>query len=97
MRCAQFRTALSARLDGEPTGLPDRRLDKHLARCEACRGWQEQAERLRGRTAGVDPDGPSAAWSTNLLASLGGRGSGAGGPGVTGGPGQGDDGSGPER
>ncbi|MEV0532524.1 zf-HC2 domain-containing protein [Kitasatospora sp. NPDC050463] len=142
MRCAHFRTALSARLDGEPTGLPDRRLDKHLARCEACRDWRERAERLRGRVAAGGADGPSAEWSATLLASLGQRGpgsaesgrgesdhgrsgsaesgtdasgsdrAGAAGPGAarpgdtgtavdglgaTGGPGQGDGGSAPER
>ncbi|MFJ9950439.1 zf-HC2 domain-containing protein [Kitasatospora sp. NPDC091207] len=112
MRCAHFRTALSARLDGEPTGLPDRRLDKHLARCATCRAWLEQAERLRGRVAEAGAAGPSADWSANLLASLGGYGSGADragadwagargaaadGLGATGGPGQGEGGSAPER
>lgn len=127
MRCAHFRTALSARLDGEPTGLPDRRLDKHLARCEACREWLERAEGLRGRVAAGGADGPSADWSAKLLASLGQRGPGSAEPGTaasgadragedgpgadgrgdtgtavdglgaTGGPGQGDGGSAPER
>ncbi|MFF1905575.1 zf-HC2 domain-containing protein [Kitasatospora sp. NPDC058218] len=81
MRCAHFRTALSARLDGEPTGLPDRRLDKHLARCEACREWLERAEGLRGRVAAGGADGPSADWSAKLLASLGQRGPGSAAPG----------------
>ncbi|MGV9266024.1 zf-HC2 domain-containing protein [Kitasatospora sp. NPDC003701] len=89
MRCAHFRTALSARLDGEPTGLPDRRLDKHLARCEACREWLERAERLRGRVAAAGADGPSADWSAQLLASLGQRGRGTDEPGA--------DASGPAR
>ncbi|MFE2728553.1 zf-HC2 domain-containing protein [Kitasatospora sp. NPDC059327] len=112
MRCAHFRTALSARLDGEPTGLPDRRLDKHLARCAACRAWGERAERLRDRVVEAGAAGPSADWSAALLANLGGYGAGADrvgadpagaggaaadGLGATGGPGQGDGGSAPER
>ncbi|WP_051836195.1 zf-HC2 domain-containing protein [Streptomyces sp. NRRL WC-3742] len=73
MRCAQFRTALSARLDGEPTGLPEPRLDKHLARCPGCRTWQEEAERLRVRTAATaagTADGPDERWTAGLLARL---------------------------
>ncbi|MFF3109489.1 zf-HC2 domain-containing protein [Kitasatospora sp. NPDC057904] len=70
MRCAQFRTALSARLDGEAAGLPDGRLDGHVARCAGCRDWLEQAERLRGRVAASAADGPSADWSASLLARL---------------------------
>ncbi|WP_405007061.1 zf-HC2 domain-containing protein [Kitasatospora purpeofusca] len=77
MRCEQLRTALSARLDGEPAGVPDRRLDKHVARCAVCRDWLERAERLRGplvadRTGG-DRTGsdPSAEWTAELLTRLG--------------------------
>ncbi|MGW4891899.1 zf-HC2 domain-containing protein [Kitasatospora sp. NPDC004240] len=79
MRCAEFRVALSARLDGEPAGLPERRLDSHLARCGGCRQWRADAERLRalggpdgsgaaGGTGGAD--GPSAQWSARLLTGL---------------------------
>ncbi|MFH8380594.1 zf-HC2 domain-containing protein [Kitasatospora sp. NPDC018058] len=70
MRCAQFRTALSARLDGEPSGLPGTRLDKHLARCTGCREWLDRAERLRGRVQAAAADGPSAEWSARLLTRL---------------------------
>lgn len=70
MRCAQFRTALSARLDGEPSGLPGARLDKHLARCTGCREWLDRAERLRGRVQAAAADGPSAEWSARLLTRL---------------------------
>ncbi|MFF2656101.1 zf-HC2 domain-containing protein [Kitasatospora sp. NPDC058032] len=87
MRCAQLRTALSARLDGEPAGVPDRRLDKHVARCAACREWLERAERLRGPRLADTADGPSADWTAKLLARLGAQ-----GPGVAGGPGGVDDG-----
>ncbi|MFD8698074.1 zf-HC2 domain-containing protein [Kitasatospora purpeofusca] len=81
MRCEQLRTALSARLDGEPAGVPDRRLDKHVARCAVCRDWLERAERLRGplladRTGGD----PSAEWTARLLTRLGAEPAGAGKP-----------------
>ncbi|MFI9321749.1 zf-HC2 domain-containing protein [Kitasatospora aureofaciens] len=72
MRCAQFRTALSARLDGEPSGLPGTRLDKHLARCTGCRDWLERAERLRDQVSATAADGPSEAWAAGLSARLGG-------------------------
>ncbi|MFJ9771349.1 zf-HC2 domain-containing protein [Kitasatospora sp. NPDC101157] len=71
MRCAQFRTALSARLDGEPSGLPGIRLDKHLTRCTGCREWLERAERLRDQVSAVTADGPSEAWTAGLPARLG--------------------------
>ncbi|MEE1787607.1 zf-HC2 domain-containing protein [Streptomyces sp. SP17BM10] len=70
MRCAQFRTALSARLDGEAAGLPDSRLDGHVARCAGCRDWLEQARRLRAGVAASAADGPPADWSARLLARL---------------------------
>ncbi|MFJ6772605.1 zf-HC2 domain-containing protein [Kitasatospora sp. NPDC091257] len=71
MRCAQFRTALSARLDGEPSGLPEARLDKHVARCHGCREWLARAEQLRARVRAGAADGPSPEWSARLLAGLG--------------------------
>ncbi|MGW2544408.1 zf-HC2 domain-containing protein [Kitasatospora sp. NPDC001574] len=98
MRCAQLRTALSARLDGEPAGVPDRRLDKHVARCAACRDWLEQAERLRGPLLADRTGGPSDDWSAGLLARLAAergdadRGDADRGSAGSGRPGQGDDG-----
>ncbi|MFE7561477.1 zf-HC2 domain-containing protein [Kitasatospora sp. NPDC057500] len=89
MRCAQLRTALSARLDGEPAGVPDRRLDGHLARCTACREWLERAERLRGPLLANGADEPSADWTAKLLARLGAA---EGGGAEVGRPGQGDGG-----
>ncbi|MER5349989.1 zf-HC2 domain-containing protein [Kitasatospora sp. NPDC002551] len=71
MRCAQLRTALSARLDGEPAGVPGHRLDGHVARCAACREWLERAERLRGPLLAEGAEEPSADWTARLLARLG--------------------------
>src|SRR3954462_4194441 len=39
MQCPAYREALSARLDGEVLGLPERMLDEHLAGCPDCAGW----------------------------------------------------------
>ncbi|MFD0272924.1 zf-HC2 domain-containing protein [Kitasatospora sp. NPDC127111] len=95
MRCVQFRTALSARLDGEPTGVPDRRLDKHVARCAVCREWLERAERLRGVLPAAGAAGPAEDWTARLLTHLGIGGLGGGGLGgaddaAGAGPGAGD-------
>lgn len=59
MSCDEYRTALSARLDGEDTGLPAAAIDSHLTVCAACTTWLAQAEQvtraLRARPAPV-PD-----------------------------------------
>lgn len=62
MRCSTFREALSARLDGEDTGLPDDRVDGHLTTCADCRLWVDTAGALAGVTqhasrdhVGLDP------------------------------------------
>jgi predicted anti-sigma-YlaC factor YlaD len=39
MPCSPFREAISARLDGEPLGMPSRELDEHLAGCRSCASW----------------------------------------------------------
>ncbi|MFH8405858.1 zf-HC2 domain-containing protein [Streptomyces sp. NPDC018019] len=52
MQCSRVRTALSARLDGEPLppGVTGGRLDAHLAGCADCRGWSAGAARLQRLT-----------------------------------------------
>ena len=45
MDCAQYREALSARLDGEPLSLPDGDLDRHLHACPGCATWVAAATR----------------------------------------------------
>jgi predicted anti-sigma-YlaC factor YlaD len=44
--CDQARVALSARLDGEPLGMPAERLNAHLATCPGCADWLTRAEQL---------------------------------------------------
>jgi predicted anti-sigma-YlaC factor YlaD len=57
MDCSTFREAVSARLDGEPLGMPASRLDDHLATCAACADWADAAARVtrRARLAAAPP------------------------------------------
>ncbi|HLM04545.1 MAG TPA: zf-HC2 domain-containing protein [Blastococcus sp.] len=50
MQCPEFREASSARLDGEPLGMPARALDEHLAGCAGCAAWADDAARVTRRT-----------------------------------------------
>jgi predicted anti-sigma-YlaC factor YlaD len=58
--CPTVREALSARLDGEPLGMPAEALDQHLARCAGCVEWADAAavvtRRARLATAPQVPD-----------------------------------------
>lgn len=49
MECSHCREALSARLDGEDLGVPATAVDRHLATCAACRGWQDALTKATGR------------------------------------------------
>lgn len=51
----QVQAAVSARLDGEPTGLDDDVIDAHLAGCAECRRFAEQAARMSGSLRYVEP------------------------------------------
>ena len=57
MGCLSYRDAISARLDGEPLGMPVARLEDHLARCAACTQWARDAARVtrRARLAAAPP------------------------------------------
>jgi predicted anti-sigma-YlaC factor YlaD len=57
MDCPTFREAVSARLDGEPLGMPAHELDDHLAACAACAEWADAAARVtrRARLAAAPP------------------------------------------
>ena len=46
MRCERCRDAISAQLDGEPTGVPDDELVRHLGACAACQAFARDAEAL---------------------------------------------------
>ena len=43
MDCENYRLGISARLDGEDTGIDDASLAWHLAHCEACRAFESEA------------------------------------------------------
>ena len=49
MPCHPFREAISARLDGEPLGMPARELERHLDSCADCAGWSDDASRVTRR------------------------------------------------
>jgi predicted anti-sigma-YlaC factor YlaD len=49
MDCERIREAISARIDGEDTGIPIDALDAHLADCAACRAWQHRAHEVTRR------------------------------------------------
>jgi predicted anti-sigma-YlaC factor YlaD len=46
LSCDQARLALSARLDGEPLGVPADRLGLHIDTCRACADWLTRAEQV---------------------------------------------------
>src|SRR5262245_15170217 len=55
--CDRARAAISMELDGELSELDRHRMQRHLARCEACRGFQEDASTftMRLRLAPLEP------------------------------------------
>ena len=57
MQCPTFRTAASARMDGEPLGMSQRALDTHLAGCAECAAWSDAAALVtrRARLAAAPP------------------------------------------
>jgi predicted anti-sigma-YlaC factor YlaD len=59
VNCAQSRSALSARLDGELPPTDVAVLEEHLSGCAACRDWQEQAQAVTRRVR-LRPAGPPA-------------------------------------
>jgi predicted anti-sigma-YlaC factor YlaD len=69
MQCPTFREAVSARLDGEPLGLPAAVLDRHLASCPGCAAWAADAERVT-RRARLAPAPPVPDLTAAVLAAL---------------------------
>ncbi|MEU7137238.1 zf-HC2 domain-containing protein [Streptomyces sp. NPDC046261] len=55
VHCSEFRTAISARVDGEelPPGISPAALDAHLGSCAECREWGARARRLKGLAVGL--------------------------------------------
>jgi predicted anti-sigma-YlaC factor YlaD len=49
MDCDRAREALSARIDGEDSGVPDTALAEHLSGCAACRDWEQRAHAVTRR------------------------------------------------
>lgn len=58
LECEDVQAALSARLDGEPSGYPDDIIDAHRASCEECQVFYRQAialnQQLLGSGTGAD-------------------------------------------
>jgi predicted anti-sigma-YlaC factor YlaD len=69
MQCPAFREAVSARLDGEPAGMPELDLDRHLERCPACAAWAESAAVVT-RRARLAPAPPMPDLTAAVLAAL---------------------------
>ncbi|MGP4017481.1 zf-HC2 domain-containing protein [Saccharopolyspora sp. 5N708] len=66
MDCCTYREALSARLDGETTLVPDEQLKDHLAECAECRSWQQRAAELT-RAMRVRPVEPTPDLTESVL------------------------------
>jgi predicted anti-sigma-YlaC factor YlaD len=69
MQCQNFREAISARLDGEPLGMPVHSLDGHLSDCRDCASWADAAA-LVTRRARLAPAAPVPDLTAAVLAAL---------------------------
>jgi predicted anti-sigma-YlaC factor YlaD len=70
VNCLQYREALSARLDGEPLGMPDIALAGHLESCPGCAAWLEAATRIT-RLARISPADAVPDLSAEIVAAAG--------------------------
>jgi predicted anti-sigma-YlaC factor YlaD len=68
MQCETYREAISARLDGEPLGMPAAELDAHLSACAACAAWSEAAAQVTRRIRPVPA--PTADLTAAVLAAV---------------------------
>ncbi|MCF6746133.1 hypothetical protein E9529_18010 [Blastococcus sp. KM273128] len=68
-RCADFREAISARLDGESLETPVAELDRHLVTCVACADWSSQAAQVT-RQARIAPAPSVPDLAAAILAAL---------------------------
>ncbi len=69
MPCHPFRDAISARLDGEPLGMPARALEDHLDSCAGCAAWADRAAGVT-RRARLAPAPPVPDLTGAVLAAL---------------------------
>lgn len=70
----QVQAALSARIDGEPAGLPDDVIDTHVAACGECRAFQDRVAFFSSSLRAVEPGGfhlrPPADLADSILAGV---------------------------
>jgi predicted anti-sigma-YlaC factor YlaD len=72
--CEHWQTAISARADGEDTGVDERLLEAHLARCSACRSFAAAIEGSRRRLAVQPaPDMPDLSHHVSKLTAVADR------------------------
>jgi predicted anti-sigma-YlaC factor YlaD len=69
MACLPYRDAISARLDGEPLGMPAAELDEHLSHCADCSRWSGAAGQVT-RRARLAPMPPVPDLTTAVLGAL---------------------------
>ena len=69
MQCETYREAVSARLDGEPLGMPAAELDEHLAACPLCAAWADAAARVTRRVRRL-PEPPAPDLTATVLAAV---------------------------
>lgn len=79
MRCSivldhqEVQQALSARLDGEPTGHDDSVIDAHLSNCPECQAYWDKAKSLSRQLSFVDTEGgmaPPADLTESIIAGV---------------------------
>lgn len=69
MECENYRLGISARLDGEDTGVDDATLAWHLASCEGCRHYESEAIVL-GRAVHVAATEPTPDLAPAIMAAI---------------------------
>jgi predicted anti-sigma-YlaC factor YlaD len=70
VNCSDAREAISALLDDEPSGVPPTELSIHVADCDACDAWRENAHLLTRRVR-LTPAQPAPTVAPALMAAIG--------------------------
>ncbi len=73
MNCEPWREAISARADGESTGIEPRLLEAHLSRCADCRAFEAAVDTSRVVTFGPAAPPPDFAKRVTKLAAMADR------------------------